>query len=49
MLKVLLDGLLTLERIAELAKQKARKEIHASIPSITGHRLSEHQRFLFRQ
>jgi transposase len=48
MLQALLDGQLNAEQIAEPAKQKARKKIPAIMASLTGHHLSEHQRFLIR-
>jgi transposase len=48
MLEALLDGYLSAEQIAELAKKKARMKIPQIAASITGHRLTDHQRFLIR-
>src|SRR6202166_5151500 len=48
MLQALLDGHLSAEQIAELAKKKARMKIPEIAASIAGHRLTDHQRFLIR-
>jgi transposase len=48
MLQALLDGHLSAEQIAELAKKKARIKIPQIAASIAGHRLTDHQRFLIR-
>lgn len=48
MLQALLDGHLSAEQIAELAKKKARMKIPQIAASIVGHRLTDHQRFLIR-
>ena len=48
MLEALLDGYLSAEQIAELAKKKARMKIPQIAASIAGHRLTDHQRFLIR-
>ena len=48
MLQALLDGDLSPAQIAELAKKKARVKIPQIAASVTGHRLTDHQRFLIR-
>ncbi len=48
MLQALLDGELSPDQIAELAKKKARVKIPQIAASIAGHRLTDHQRFLIR-
>jgi hypothetical protein len=48
MLAALLDGCMTAEQIADLAKKKAREKIPQTIASVADHRLSDHQRFLIR-
>ncbi len=48
MLAALLEGQLSAEQIADLAKKKAREKIPQLAASVAGHRLSDHQRFLIR-
>ena len=48
MLAALLDGQMTAEQIADLAKKKAREKIPQITASVANHRLSDHQRFLIR-
>ena len=48
MLAALLDGRMTAEQIANLAKKKAREKIPQLAASVADHRLSDHQRFLIR-
>jgi transposase len=48
MLQALLDGHLSAEQIAELAKKKGQNEDPQIAASIAGHRLTDHQRFLIR-
>ena len=48
MLAALLDGRMTAEQIADLAKKKAREKIPQLVASVADHRLSDHQRFLIR-
>jgi len=48
MLQALLDGELSPDQIAELAKKKARVKIPQIAASIADHRLTDHQRFLIR-
>jgi len=48
MLAALLDGKMTAEQIADLAKKKAREKIPQITASVADHRLSDHQRFLIR-
>ncbi len=45
MLAALLDGQMTAEQIADLAKKKAREKIPQITASVADHRLSDHQRF----
>ncbi len=48
MLAALLDGQITAEQIADLARKKAREKIPQITASVANHRLSDHQRFLIR-
>jgi transposase len=48
MLAALLEGQMTAEQIADLAKKKAREKIPQITASVADHRLSDHQRFLIR-
>lgn len=48
MLEALLKGSGSAEEIAEMARQKARRKIPQIIESLTGHRFSEHHRFMIR-
>jgi len=48
MLAAFLDGEMTAEQIADLAKKKAREKIPQITASVAGHRLSDHQRLLIR-
>jgi transposase len=48
MLAALLDGRMTADQIADLAKKKAREKIPQLAASVADHRLSDHQRFLIR-
>ncbi|SRR6266545_3858636 len=49
MLEALLEGRGNVEEIANMARQKARQKIPQIIESLSGHRLSEHHRFMIRQ
>ena len=46
MLAALLDGAMSAEQIADLAKKKARAKLQEITASLAGHRLTDHQRFL---
>lgn len=48
MLEALLKGSGSAQEIAEMARQKARRKIPQIIESLTGHRFSEHHRFMIR-
>jgi transposase len=48
MLAALLDGEMSAEQIADLAKKKARAKLQEITASLAGHRLTDHQRFLIR-
>ena len=48
MLVALLDGRMTSEQMADLAKKDARKKIPQIVASMADHHLSDHQRFHIR-
>ena len=48
MLEALLEGHGSAQEIAQLARHKARRKIPQIIASLTGHRMSEHHRFMIR-
>jgi transposase len=48
MLEALLEGRSNPQELAEMARQRARQKIPQIIESLSGHRLSEHHRFMIR-
>lgn len=48
MLEALLEGRGDVEAIAKLARQKAKQKIPEIIASLSGHRMSDHHRFMIR-
>ena len=48
MLEALLEGRGNPQELAEMARHKARQKIPQIIASLSGHRLSEHHRFMTR-
>jgi len=48
MLEALLEGRSNPQELAEMARHKARQKIPQIIESLSGHRLSEHHRFMIR-
>ena len=48
MLEALLEGHGSVQEIAEMARHKARQKIPQIISSLTGHRLTDHHRFMIR-